>query len=129
MGDTLLVTFANKADKVYSILPHGVIYDKSSDAAPNVDGKSQPKLRRKQNECAKDLKLDRPGTNPGPFTYQLRELRQLFQLINLILLTYQMQITTCSSQGSGKQWREFRTGSGPQQALRKHQFLFFPSVM
>lgn len=44
MGDTLLVTFANKADKVYSILPHGVIYDKSSDAAPNVDGESQPGL-------------------------------------------------------------------------------------
>lgn len=40
VGDTLLVTFANKADKVYSILPHGVIYDKASDAAPNVDGKS-----------------------------------------------------------------------------------------
>uniref|UniRef100_G1R633 ferroxidase n=1 Tax=Nomascus leucogenys TaxID=61853 RepID=G1R633_NOMLE len=32
VGDTLLVTFANKADKVYSILPHGVIYDKASDA-------------------------------------------------------------------------------------------------
>lgn len=45
VGDTLLVTFANKADKVYSILPHGVIYDKASDAAPNVDGKSQPELR------------------------------------------------------------------------------------
>lgn len=44
MGDTLLVTFANKADKVYSILPHGVIYDKASDAAPNVDGESQPGL-------------------------------------------------------------------------------------
>ena len=40
VGDTLLVTFANKADKVYSILPHGVIYDNASDAAPNVDGKS-----------------------------------------------------------------------------------------
>lgn len=45
MGDTLLVTFANKADKVYSILPHGVVYDKASDAAPNIDGKSPPKLR------------------------------------------------------------------------------------
>lgn len=45
MGDTLLVTFANKADKVYSILPHGVVYDKTSDAAPNIDGKFQPKLR------------------------------------------------------------------------------------
>lgn len=45
VGDILLVTFANKADKVYSILPHGVVYDKASDAAPNIDGKSQPKLR------------------------------------------------------------------------------------
>lgn len=40
VGDTILVTFANKADKVYSILPHGVFYDKASDAAPNIDGKS-----------------------------------------------------------------------------------------
>jgi hypothetical protein len=46
VGDTLLVTFANKADKVYSILPHGVLYDKASDAAPNIDGKSQPELRK-----------------------------------------------------------------------------------
>ncbi|ELK16486.1 Hephaestin-like protein 1 [Pteropus alecto] len=37
VGDILLVTFANKADKVYSILPHGVVYDKASDAAPNID--------------------------------------------------------------------------------------------
>lgn len=46
MGDTLLVTFANKADRVYSILPHGVLYDKASDAAPNVDGKPQFGLRQ-----------------------------------------------------------------------------------
>lgn len=44
VGDILLVTFANKADKVYSILPHGVFYDKASDAAPNVDGKPQPRF-------------------------------------------------------------------------------------
>ncbi|XP_044114238.1 ferroxidase HEPHL1 isoform X2 [Neovison vison] len=42
VGDTLLVTFANKADKAYSILPHGVIYDKASDAAPNIDGFLKP---------------------------------------------------------------------------------------
>lgn len=47
VGDTLLVTFANKADKVYSILPHGVFYDKASDAAPNVDGKPQQSFLRK----------------------------------------------------------------------------------
>lgn len=40
VGDTLLVTFANKADRPYSILPHGVLYDKASDAAPNADGES-----------------------------------------------------------------------------------------
>ena len=50
VGDTLLVTFANKADKVYSILPHGVFYDKGSDAAPNIDGKSPPSLPRTQDE-------------------------------------------------------------------------------
>lgn len=64
MGDTLLVTFANKADKVYSILPHGVIYDKASDAAPNVDGES----------------WSAPWEDPGPFTCQSCELEQLFQL-------------------------------------------------
>lgn len=46
VGDILLVTFANKADKVYSILPHGVFYDKASDAGPNVDGKSQASFPR-----------------------------------------------------------------------------------
>ncbi|XP_036602582.1 ferroxidase HEPHL1 isoform X1 [Trichosurus vulpecula] len=38
VGDTIKVTFANKADRVYSILPHGVFYNKASDAAPNLDG-------------------------------------------------------------------------------------------
>ncbi|XP_060035658.1 ferroxidase HEPHL1 isoform X2 [Erinaceus europaeus] len=42
VGDTLLVTFANKADRAYSILPHGVFYDKASDAAPNADGFVKP---------------------------------------------------------------------------------------
>uniref|UniRef100_A0A8C4PN88 ferroxidase n=1 Tax=Equus asinus asinus TaxID=83772 RepID=A0A8C4PN88_EQUAS len=50
VGDTLLVTFANKADKVYSILPHGVIYDKASDAAPNVDGFLKPGAHVKPGE-------------------------------------------------------------------------------
>ncbi|KAG8519285.1 Hephaestin-like protein 1, partial [Galemys pyrenaicus] len=42
VGDTLLVTFANRADRAYSILPHGVMYDKVSDAAPNMDGFLKP---------------------------------------------------------------------------------------
>ncbi|XP_055971194.1 ferroxidase HEPHL1 [Sorex fumeus] len=42
VGDTLLVTFANKADRVYSLLPHGVLYDKASDAGPNADGFLKP---------------------------------------------------------------------------------------
>nr|XP_048289744.1 ferroxidase HEPHL1 [Myodes glareolus] len=50
VGDTLLVTFANKADKVYSILPHGVFYDKASDAAPNVDGFLKPGAHVKPGE-------------------------------------------------------------------------------
>uniref|UniRef100_A0A8D0NVY9 ferroxidase n=1 Tax=Sus scrofa TaxID=9823 RepID=A0A8D0NVY9_PIG len=50
VGDTLLVTFANKADKVYSILPHGVIYDKASDAAPNLDGFLKPGAHVKPGE-------------------------------------------------------------------------------
>ncbi|XP_061484804.1 ferroxidase HEPHL1 isoform X2 [Rhineura floridana] len=36
--DTILVTFANKADKNYSIMPHGVAFDKSSEGAPYADG-------------------------------------------------------------------------------------------
>ncbi|XP_008821338.1 hephaestin-like protein 1 [Nannospalax galili] len=50
VGDTLLVTFTNKADKVYSILPHGVSYDKASDAAPNVDGFLKPGAHVKPGE-------------------------------------------------------------------------------
>ncbi|XP_062950422.1 ferroxidase HEPHL1 [Cynocephalus volans] len=50
VGDTLLVTFANKADKVYSILPHGVIYDKASDATPNIDGFLKPGAHVKPGE-------------------------------------------------------------------------------
>ncbi|KAF7464647.1 hypothetical protein GHT09_006339 [Marmota monax] len=50
VGDTLLVTFANKADKVYSILPHGVLYDKASDAGPNVDGFLKPGAHVKPGE-------------------------------------------------------------------------------
>ncbi|XP_006902428.1 PREDICTED: hephaestin-like protein 1 [Elephantulus edwardii] len=50
VGDTVLVTFSNKADKVYSILPHGVLYDKGSDAAPNIDGFLKPGAHVKPGE-------------------------------------------------------------------------------
>ncbi|XP_067424284.1 ferroxidase HEPHL1 [Emydura macquarii macquarii] len=38
VGDTLLVTFANKAEKNYSIMPHGVSYSKESEGTPYLDG-------------------------------------------------------------------------------------------
>lgn len=41
-------------------------------------------------------------------------LGNYFNFLNLICLTYRMKIMTLSSQGFGKQWREFRMGSGPQ---------------
>uniref|UniRef100_A0A8D2KXT3 ferroxidase n=1 Tax=Varanus komodoensis TaxID=61221 RepID=A0A8D2KXT3_VARKO len=42
VGDTLWVTFANKADKNYSIMPHGVAFSKSSEGAPYADGHQKP---------------------------------------------------------------------------------------
>uniref|UniRef100_A0A8C0H9W2 ferroxidase n=1 Tax=Chelonoidis abingdonii TaxID=106734 RepID=A0A8C0H9W2_CHEAB len=41
VGDTLLVTFANKAEKNYSIMPHGVSYSKQSEGTSYLDGKFQ----------------------------------------------------------------------------------------
>ncbi|XP_069495378.1 ferroxidase HEPHL1 [Ambystoma mexicanum] len=38
VGDTVLVTFLNKADRNYSIVPHGVAYSKSSEGAQYADG-------------------------------------------------------------------------------------------
>ncbi|KAJ6664911.1 hypothetical protein lerEdw1_005883 [Lerista edwardsae] len=38
VGDTILVTFANKADKNCSMMPHGVSFSKSSEGAPYADG-------------------------------------------------------------------------------------------
>lgn len=39
VGDTLQVTFLNKADRNYSIQPHGLQYTKSSEGAQYEDGK------------------------------------------------------------------------------------------
>ncbi|XP_042316140.1 ferroxidase HEPHL1 isoform X2 [Sceloporus undulatus] len=38
VGDTILITFANKADKNHSMMPHGVAFNKSSEGASYVDG-------------------------------------------------------------------------------------------
>nr|XP_008106315.1 PREDICTED: hephaestin-like protein 1 [Anolis carolinensis] len=38
VGDTILVTFANKADKNHSMMPHGVAFSKSSEGATYEDG-------------------------------------------------------------------------------------------
>ncbi|KAM4796126.1 ferroxidase HEPHL1 [Rhinophrynus dorsalis] len=38
VGDTIVVIFANKADRNYSIMPHGVSFSKDSEGAPYVDG-------------------------------------------------------------------------------------------
>lgn len=37
-GDTLKVTFMNKADRNYSIQPHGLHYDKQSQGSSYKDG-------------------------------------------------------------------------------------------
>lgn len=39
VGDTVLVTFANKARRSYSIMAHGVSFSKLSEGAPYLDGK------------------------------------------------------------------------------------------
>uniref|UniRef100_A0A8C8AJW2 ferroxidase n=1 Tax=Otus sunia TaxID=257818 RepID=A0A8C8AJW2_9STRI len=38
VGDTVLVTFANKAKRSYSIMAHGVSFSKMSEGAPYLDG-------------------------------------------------------------------------------------------
>uniref|UniRef100_A0A8B9F5T0 ferroxidase n=1 Tax=Amazona collaria TaxID=241587 RepID=A0A8B9F5T0_9PSIT len=41
VGDTVLVTFANKARRSYSIMAHGVSFSKLSEGAPYIDGNHQ----------------------------------------------------------------------------------------
>uniref|UniRef100_A0AAQ4PIB5 ferroxidase n=1 Tax=Gasterosteus aculeatus aculeatus TaxID=481459 RepID=A0AAQ4PIB5_GASAC len=58
-GDTLRVTFLNKADRNYSIQPHGLHYDKHFQAVSYEDG------------------VDKPGSHVGPgvnFTYSWQVL-------------------------------------------------------
>uniref|UniRef100_A0ACB8FHG9 Hephaestin-like 1 n=1 Tax=Sphaerodactylus townsendi TaxID=933632 RepID=A0ACB8FHG9_9SAUR len=42
VGDTILVTFANKADRDFSMMPHGVAFGKSSEGFPYSDGYEKP---------------------------------------------------------------------------------------
>jgi len=42
VGDTIRVVFRNKADRPYSMHPHGVFYNKDSEGAPYADGSSTP---------------------------------------------------------------------------------------
>nr|XP_028581903.1 hephaestin-like protein 1 isoform X1 [Podarcis muralis] len=53
VGDTILVTFANKADKNYSMMPHGVAFSKSSEGAPYEDGHQKPGAYVKPGETFK----------------------------------------------------------------------------
>ena len=42
VGDTIRVVFRNKADRPYSMHPHGVFYNKDSEGAPYADGTAGP---------------------------------------------------------------------------------------
>uniref|UniRef100_A0A8C3TS56 ferroxidase n=1 Tax=Catharus ustulatus TaxID=91951 RepID=A0A8C3TS56_CATUS len=50
VGDTLLVTFANKARRSYSIMAHGVSFSKLSEGAPYLDGYLKPGAHVKPGE-------------------------------------------------------------------------------
>ncbi|OWK61083.1 Hephaestin-like protein 1 [Lonchura striata] len=50
VGDTVLVTFANKARRSYSIMAHGVSFSKLSEGAPYLDGYLKPGAHVKPGE-------------------------------------------------------------------------------
>ncbi|XP_053166227.1 ferroxidase HEPHL1 isoform X2 [Hemicordylus capensis] len=50
VGDTILITFANKADKNFSMMPHGVAFTKDSEGAPYKDGHQKPGAHVKPGE-------------------------------------------------------------------------------
>uniref|UniRef100_A0A8C3L1B5 ferroxidase n=1 Tax=Chrysolophus pictus TaxID=9089 RepID=A0A8C3L1B5_CHRPC len=50
VGDTVLVTFANKARRSYSIMAHGVSFSKLSEGAPYLDGYMKPGAHVKPGE-------------------------------------------------------------------------------
>ncbi|GAB0180718.1 ferroxidase HEPHL1 [Grus japonensis] len=50
VGDTVLVTFANKAKRSYSIMAHGVSFSKFSEGAPYLDGYLKPGAHVKPGE-------------------------------------------------------------------------------
>ncbi|KAM6383174.1 ferroxidase HEPHL1 [Alca torda] len=50
VGDTVLVTFTNKAKRSYSIMAHGVSFSKLSEGAPYLDGYLKPGAHVKPGE-------------------------------------------------------------------------------
>uniref|UniRef100_A0A8C3JM57 ferroxidase n=1 Tax=Calidris pygmaea TaxID=425635 RepID=A0A8C3JM57_9CHAR len=66
VGDTVLVTFSNKAKRSYSIMAHGVSFSKMSEGAPYVDGNIRP-CCRSTPYCS--LSHVKPGET---FTYKWR---------------------------------------------------------
>ncbi|PKU34260.1 hephaestin-like protein 1 [Limosa lapponica baueri] len=50
VGDTVLVTFSNKAKRSYSIMAHGVSFSKMSEGAPYLDGYMKPGAHVKPGE-------------------------------------------------------------------------------
>jgi hypothetical protein len=55
-----------------------VLYDKASDAAPNIDGKSQPELRKGRGWMRKRLKTRQVQVLVVCFPSQFWECDQLF---------------------------------------------------
>ena len=45
VGDTIRVVFRNNGDRPYSVHPHGVFYEKSSEGVPYNDGTSRRRTR------------------------------------------------------------------------------------
>uniref|UniRef100_A0A8D3DA42 ferroxidase n=1 Tax=Scophthalmus maximus TaxID=52904 RepID=A0A8D3DA42_SCOMX len=69
-GDTLRVTFMNKADRNYSIQPHGLHYDKLSQGSSYEDGE--------ENFVCNTVGVDKLGSHVGPgeqfnYTWQVLE--------------------------------------------------------
>uniref|UniRef100_A0A8C5LQ04 ferroxidase n=1 Tax=Leptobrachium leishanense TaxID=445787 RepID=A0A8C5LQ04_9ANUR len=74
VGDTIMVVFANKADRPYSIMAHGVSFQKDSEGANYVDGSSKRGARVESGDTFtytwQVLEGDGPTTSdPSCLTY------------------------------------------------------------
>lgn len=56
-GDTLRVTFMNKADRNYSIQPHGLHYDKRFQGSSYEDGEEAASCTVTNNSCTAKKKF------------------------------------------------------------------------